>query len=875
MIKTKHQHLLSFFLALTCITAAYFISSTLPGQKWAITMDDAYFQCTAFSRMLMRHLLDGSGMFYSHELSLGQNTSMVYALYAYTPFSLLYLLPIDSYTILIIGNILRVAFSAAFFELFLRKGLHISGSNTVFFSLCYSLSSFHVYLLRGGGPGLEGIWILPLIMWMLFDFIHTNRPVGLCLAYLLSFVSSFYGGYINGLASFCALMIYLYLRDGRLFLKKNLRLLLHYLLLTITALLLSMFLLFPAFSFYFNSMSGSYNGSFLSSDNFITLLSKFYWASSSPIMANSCSLYAGVPLLLLLPLYFIDKSFKQRERIIMFICFMLLFLSYYITPIYLALHAFNPPTGYPIRYAYPFILLACLLAAKEYSSLRAKKVSLKPLLLYLGIHVGICVLILSFSNLQIPYILLINIIILVIWTLLYYFSQSHHKSAITRYIATIILMIELCTSTLWNIPQTYSSRDYSYEQNQLQPVIEYIKEQQSDGQLYRARISNTALDNLQSEQGYNGVGLFATSVYPALNTFMLHMGDNTNGYGYAMQGITDFTDMLLGIRYRFRLDEYEKPYNNDLYYGELYENALSIGFASSADLIKLPKMSTDPFVNQNNILSSLMGQDCAAYIPAPVPVLQSIGMNITLLSDGCIQMQRNPGYDLGWTEFTIPNSGYSHAYFLLSSLVEDKTLTERRLQEDELMLSLFSERDRLTNGAREDNIAALGKGIIEMDITESGQFSMLLLDQQALDTVTTFPNLYIYYQDDAILKTCSDSLSVNSWKILDSDSLNIHASVTVTEERPLLFMSIPYDPAWECIADGETIDILPVIDNTFCAVPLSPGTHDIHLHYNIPGLTEGIICLIMGCILFCILCFFFSKDKIKYHSSNHVKITES
>lgn len=847
LFQYENQHYITFIIAAVSATIAFYFAEILPGQQW-VDLGDAYTQPAAFSRLFVRHMFEGADMFYSHEVSLGQNTALIYAMYGYSPFSVFYLLPFDTYTILIITNILRVAFAAAFFELFLRRGLNLHGRYTIAFSLCYSLSSFHIFFLNSANFA-EGVYLFPLLMWILLRSIKKKKYTALCLCYVLCFVSNFYAGYIIGLSSFAALLIYLFLHSGIHFIKQNFSLLMHYTFAVITALAISMIVLFPAFFFYFNIMAGSFNGNFLSSVSPITLFSGLFWGEHNRVMDEYTSLYAGTPVLMLMMLYFFNPKFALKERLIMLLALFSFVAAYYIDPLYLALHAFNPPTGYPMRFAYVYISLIVVLAAKQYS--QADTTIMKTShgqFTILGIYISIAAILLIIGRKADYITVLINIILIIIWTIYLLIIKNNFSNIIASLLGLLFIATELCCGISLGYLDDTPANSYRYYTSQLPELIETIQSEQKDGQLYRARISNILSTNLPSEYGINGSGIFSTGIYPALQVFFLRMGDNINGYAYSMEGLTELTEMILGIQYQARLDSLESAYGNDLYYYNKNELCLPIGFSVSEKLLSMPPLGIDPFQNQNNIISSMIGKQNDVYIPAQIPDLESRDMSSYYLDKDSLFMQRESNAAPGMAIFTIPKKEYEHAYFMLSNTDTIGTPTERLSEPDEELLSIYSERDRYSNGIRGSACASATKGITEMSISDD-LFYILLLNNKHPEIQTIINHVYTYYQDDSALLSAFKTLSANGWIIDSYDSRHINASVTIPEDRRVLFISIPYDPGWNCTIDGTDVEVLKVIDDTFMAIKVSPGTHNIKLTYTVPGLKEGFICFCIGIAL--------------------------
>ena len=619
-VSYKKQHLIAFAAAAVVAAISFYFAGIMPGSDW-VDLADSFTQSAAFARMLLRHLFDGAGMFYSHEISLGQNTSLVYAMYGYSPFTLFYLLPFDTYTVMVITYVFRCAFAAAFFELFLRKGMEIKSRSTIFFALCYGLCAFHIYFLNSANFA-EGVYLFPLLMWMLLSFIKSGKRTGLCLCYVLCFVSNFYAGYVTGLASFLALLVYLFLRDGKSFIKNNLRLLLNYAVLVLAALSLSMLLLLPAFTFYIKTMSGAFNGSFLKTASIQTLLSGFFWGMHNELMSDYTALYAGTPALLLLLLYFFNRRFSKKERLVMLGALLSLIAVYYLDPLYLALHAFNPPTGFPMRFAYVYIFLMVMLAARQYTRFEPSILKERSgQIIFLTLYCCVSVFLLMFGRGAAVYVIAVNLILPVVWVLWSVIIKHRIPAAAAAVSAIALLCVEMGCGIAIDYPDDTPGPYYRYYISRIPETVERIKNDQSDGQLYRARVSNAFAYNLASEFGYNGSGIFSTAVYPDLQMFMLRMGDNISGYTYTMEGLTDFMEMLLGIRYQARLDSLDDPFNKDLYYYEINEHALPLGFAASEDILSLPALGVNSFENQNAVLSALSGKEQKAYIATPLPEL--------------------------------------------------------------------------------------------------------------------------------------------------------------------------------------------------------------------------------------------------------------
>ena len=68
-----------------------------------------------------------------------------------------------------------------------------------------------------------------------------------------------------------------------------------------------------------------------------------------------------------------------------------------------------------------------------------------------------------------------------------------------------------------------------------------------------------------------------------------------------------------------------------------------------------------------------------------------------------------------------------------------------------------------------------------------------------------------------------------------------------------MFMtSIPYDDGWSIYCDGEQMETLILLDG-FLGADLPAGEHEIRMVYTSPGVRVGLVCTIVGIMLFAVL----------------------
>lgn len=71
-------------------------------------------------------------------------------------------------------------------------------------------------------------------------------------------------------------------------------------------------------------------------------------------------------------------------------------------------------------------------------------------------------------------------------------------------------------------------------------------------------------------------------------------------------------------------------------------------------------------------------------------------------------------------------------------------------------------------------------------------------------------------------------------------------------EAGMVFLSIPYSSGFTAYADGKEIAI-EVVDGGLMAVSVPAGTEKLELVYREPGLVAGVVCSMVGVVLFIII----------------------
>ncbi len=839
----KWYPLIAFLLTLLSVMLAFSMAQMLSNGRYTMLYGDYMQQYVPFARLFAEDIKKGNFSGYTWNVALGQGTSMLYPFYCMSPFNFLFLLFPDDIIAAEWVVLLRISAAAFTCCLFLQNGRKEEGIRSIFFSVCYAMSSFGIVFFHVN----DGVWLLPLILLLIHRFHESHKITELVLAYTSSFIIFFYAGYIVGIFSFLYYMGILWYRDGRHFIRENIREIAVYFAGVATAVLLSMCVLYPALLYYLDNpiIAEEINGgiNLLPTDIFYAL----FMGQPFELYLNIPYLYCGLPVLLLLPLYFMNRKIDRKERLISGAVLLLLLSAIYIRPLYLALHLFNYPDGYTVRYAYVIVMLLVVIACRQ--SRYLKDIKLKLIFRIAGIDIllyfAACWMNQKIFQLGTASVTAgtgtANIIFTFCWCFwLYIFSLEKVDKASKVSLAMLLIMAECGLNAFWlgNGMETVSEDKYRAWQADATDALAEISRE--DTGIYRLEFSYNYLYNQQAQLGYMGAPVFSTIRNGGLDRFMYFMGDDVLS-GYSQKGANDVTDMLLGVKYYIEQQEYDlnNPVRAFTDYKQM-EHVLEMGYMVDGDVLENVSFTSDVFDNQNKLLGMMTGEDIAVYREAPEAEIMAEGVIWQTEGDRAV-FEKAAGTDVGVLGFYIPVKEYGKAYAYFSqrgATQEDGGLSGNVLNKNIIGISTNVYSCGIDRHPNQTSYGLYRPAIIEMEQQGDG-FVVWLLDYNEAGLQSSYEKLYLYYQDEEELDRAYGMLSGNQWEIEEFADGYIRAWIEVPADKNVLFMSIPYDRGWELKVDGKPQELVGLFENALLGTSLTEGRHEIVLMYRPRGRVEG------------------------------------
>lgn len=212
-------------VTLIVVVTAMALTGIFPFGDHVMLYDDAAIQYVGFFGWYSSVLHGDANLFYSFSKSLGGSTFSLFAYYLASPLSLLcYFFSFDNMPELFSVLVpLKISLAGLSCSIYLSKRFDLFGIANIVLSCCYSLAACN---LEAGSNimWLEGVIFLPIICLAVYDFIHSDKVIPVCLSVGLLILFNWYAGYMASLAACGCFFIEAYLAKLGLhaFVKKGL-----------------------------------------------------------------------------------------------------------------------------------------------------------------------------------------------------------------------------------------------------------------------------------------------------------------------------------------------------------------------------------------------------------------------------------------------------------------------------------------------------------------------------------------------------------------------------------------------------------------------------------------------------------------------------
>jgi len=563
------------------------------------------------------------------------------------------------------------------------------------------------------------------------------------------------------------------------------------------------------------------------------IFSRFFIASHNQkniLNIGTPALYSGIIILPLVYFYFVNKKIKLKEKILSGIIIIIIVFSFLSDNLNSFWHGFSITNCFDYRYSFLLSLFLIILACQSFYKL--KEVDLKHYLLF---TIGYVVL----SNLVIfqNYIFLktwsiflsVGLLFLYLVILYSYYRVSNQEQKTLKLLLVVLVLSELFVNFYLSIYKYEYTYKKEYEES-VSIISEKVNEiSKKDNSFYRLEngIFYSYIDSMLMD--YKGMSIFLSTVSNNNIQIINNLGHvsfvSNIKYNFDSSLITD---SLFGLKYfilRSQIFDYKLIDSFEFYMFSgllfdlakeeigVYENphALSLGYMVSdnvydfIDIFKTGKIN-NAFEVQNYILKTMLKTKDTYFEPYGMERVDDNNFKIDVIND-------------------------KDLYLVVPITIMDKDSKVDIYLNDELVKTYKY---------------GVG-GIFRVDNQYENTVVDLKIQANEDEKIVYVPSIY-YFNNDSFLEAIAE-LKKNQLEVVEHKKNRLKGKVTVTEDKKVLFTTIPYEKGWTVLVDGKKTDYHKIFD-AFIGLDLEVGEHELEFKFISPLFSVGLLISIIATILF-------------------------
>lgn len=836
---SKSLSVVAFLFPFLVLTFAYAALQTFPfGDRHILTVD-LFHQYAPFLQLMRDKVLAGGSLFYSLSSGLGVNFYAIFAYYLASPLNLILLLfpaPFLTEGVLLV-SLIKVGLMGLTFFLFLQVCYRRKGVLAVAFSTFYALSGFTM-AYSWNIMWLDSLILLPVVILALVRLIRDGKWVLFPVSIALLLISNYYSAFFVCIfvALYFPILLFRYTEGQKV--GRKFMIIGKVVVLAALGVALSAILLYPTYrSLALTSASGdAFPKTLELGGKPLTYLAQMFPFLQPTVRSGAPNLYGGLPVVFLLPIYFLSTRIRLREKLLNGFLLLFIFLSFDLNILNFLWHGMHYPNQLPYRFSFVAIFLLLTIA---YDGLRSTR-EFRPTELGL---LGVCLAFLA------PVVLALDaeiktaawtqwgtIAFIMLYAILFSSFRTRsfkRRTQVNFLLAVMLLEVALSTfSGIYHIGENeyYGARD-GYTTG---PVVASIREavrqtraMDEDKSFYRMEIKPHKTSNDPALYGLNGLSLFASTSPEAPVAFFKNAGYHNNGINsYQYRGSTLFCDSLFRIKYVISRDslpyeDHERVVTLGNSHVTVYRNddIFPIAFVGKPALAGFESFYGNPFDTQGDLADAIIGEKLDLFSELKAEPCDDDGIRPSTSTYTKYSFTRPAGKS-NW-EIKLTWTAETAGPHYLSLDIGTKEIDETSVEVNGNSISLDKKK----------------KGISEIgSLVEGDEIKLIIRPSETVDSGSF--DVRLASLDMTSLRQLRDYAYENEMTVIDMKEDQIYGSVSC-EQEGLLFISIPYDPGWNARVDGEYVDI-ETVDDTFMAIPLSTGVHHIFMYFRPVGYASGV-----------------------------------
>ncbi|MCC8014945.1 MAG: YfhO family protein [Eubacterium sp.] len=906
--------ILAFLLAALIMNLVYMMRGVYPYGANTILKVDLYHQYGPYHEEFRSRILSGQSLFYSWEGGLGKNFVAQAAYYTASPISLLMLLfPHGNMPeAMALFILLKIAFSALFCGIYLKKVYDKNDLSIVFFSLMYAFMSFMTGFYWNV-MWLDAVALFPIVALGIESLVKEGKfkTYAISLAIII-----FVNFYIAFMVCVFAALYFLVILFSQYSLKKNKKIVINRVIIFAVMSLLAggmaMVLMLPtAIALSETATSETSFPKFEIYQNVFQLLTNHFIGARPVVLGRNEDLpniYTGLLTVMLLPYYYLDKKTSGREKTLRSVLLIFMLLCCCIKPLDFMIHGMHFPSNLPHRFTFIYSFIILTMGYKAFLRFKEeKKLKFWYLFVICGIYIAwMLITELGFASVaeelertlavhtygengvQISDIT-INIAAMIIYIAILYFYKGAKKNSVTPVYCVLLVCIfaEMLFGSYTGLDRTTDRMAYVKYLDAGAEAVAY-EEEHSD-KFYRTEYRRFTAINDAALYHYPGFSQFSSMAPGDTTALIQNLGIAATSNSHRYYDPTALIDAMFDVKYVMNkdgdidnerytfIDKWETNYEDGTNASvSLYENnyCLPLGFMVNSDIEEWTAEDSEPFAVQNDFIHKATDVTDDMFTEVDLNEFNYENIKITkyLGAEGEYEKIESDeaAYKLGDSEkvdlkYELTNAADLNAIPKVSANVkfDEESYVYFYVDAGNAKRVIYD----VNGSGRNDRELSTGRSLFDVGKVNAGDtlnISFELTNRGEFEkTYRTSGDIKIFvaaYNDD-VFKAAFEELGQNPMDVpVPEDDTVIEGTVTAAEDG-VLFTSIPYDKGWSLTVDGEKSEYIPIGDGGLIGVELTEGTHEIYFKYTPRGFFPGLGVSIVSIVIFAVICVKSSKKK--------------
>ena len=875
-LREKNYCYLSFAIPVIIIYITFIVMGMYPFGNKAILTLDMDGQYIYFFEQLRDVYTGKESLFYTFERCLGGEFLGYFTYYLASPISLLVVIfPEAMITEAVMCMmILKSGLAGLTFSIYLGRTRQKNTVGFTMFSVMYALCSYAT-MYQFNVMWMDALIWLPLITLGIEALVKDGRFKLFIISLAMAICSNYYIGYM--LCIYVALYFFFYIASKPACELDNLKESYHRLkslariaIASVIALMIAMAIILSA---YYSLQMGktSYQDNAFDPNlrfDVLHLMAKMFVGSFDTVrLEGTPNVYAGTLMLIMLPVFYMSKKIKSREKALYTALALIFVISFSLNTIDLVWHGFQTPVWFNYRYSFMFSFILLSMAYRGYEEIDEVSTGFlgkigAMLILIVAIIQKTVVLTRyeyidgSWKALSItPGIGMVWLTILFVLAYLAVFLVKKHTSL--KRTATVILSLIVFVEAFANSAINWAGelkdggcatrdnyRDYA---TKLETAVDEVYSRDSSffrmEHLFYRKQNDNMLGNV------NGLSEFTSTFNASTVNFMKKLGFFTSDPTIKYVSGNPVSDALLGVKYIIGTSEEDTngklPENNSvsgLYTSietesgfVIFENpyVLPIAYRVEANLNKTFDErqfyggDKSPFATMNQLVSSMLGRDTYVFETCHYTTGKGSLSGIDYDDNGGISFRKSSGSDSSYFYFTVQAAHDGNIYMYLPSpyttgatlSVNGKTIYTNMFQGETKRII------DLGNYEKGDVVR------VELSFTH---YRLYLWDTQD----------YFVQVNESVLKESTDILKAGGLQIEEYSDTSFKGTLNAVRDGAV-FTSIPYDSNWRVYVDGERVETYEMVD-AMLGFDISAGEHTVELKYVHTPFIAGFVISLIG-----------------------------